>query len=176
MELAGIGISVNGGQRAGRIISTANNMQRWLKSDDQYPHIPHTDCRCPACAPGEPMGQTILLVEDSDDVALGLMNALTRAGHTVVVAETEFQAEIRLFNGGIDFVLTDGHFPVYRNALEAMPLGIELLRFAKKKGIPGILYSGDEILVAQAQREGFRALLKPSSMTELLEAVGEARR
>lgn len=113
----------------------------------------------------------ILLVEDSDDVALAVTEALTLAGHTVHLEGTMRGAMDALYEQPFDCIIADGRFPSHRPWKPPQDWGVDLLKAARHAKVRGILHSGDVDLVTQAQREGFPALLKPASMAELLQAV-----
>jgi len=113
----------------------------------------------------------ILLVENSPDVADAVSEALILAGHSVHVERTMRYAMDALYAQEFDCVIADGHFPSFQSWQVAQEWGLDLLRAARHAKVRGILYSGDEGLVAQARKQEFTALPKPASMTALLEAV-----
>ena len=113
----------------------------------------------------------LLLVEDSEPLALALTEVLEHAGHSVHLEGTMRGAMDALYAQEFDCVIADGRFPSHHAWQPPQDWGLDLLRMARNRKVPGILHSADEGLVNEARKQGFAAVLKTGDMKELLAAV-----
>jgi DNA-binding response OmpR family regulator len=107
---------------------------------------------------------TRILIAEDDPMLLELFAAsLSLLGHTPFLASTPEQAlaKLPLVEAAILDGLNGGCWPV--------------LEWAKRMGIPCVLFSGDARLVEAAKAAGFSAILKPAKMEDVLKAL-EAQR
>jgi PAS domain S-box-containing protein len=113
-------------------------------------------------------GQTVLLVEDVDEVREVLRQLLASAGYRVLTAPNGKAALERLAAGErVDVVLTDLVMPVLG--------GLELERQlgARHPGVRCLLMTGYADAVAEEQPRARRLLRKPFTKSELLAALAE---
>ena len=126
----------------------------------------------PSAAPEpEPLGRTIVLIEDDPDVLEAIRLVLETAGHAVVAAPGLAGAldALRALDQAPDAILAD-----YR--LESGATGSEAIRRLRQEfgpGIPGILLTGDTSpdRLREAENNGFRLLHKPVGPQELQQVV-----
>lgn len=110
----------------------------------------------------------ILVVDDDRSIVGCLKDALELAGHTVYTAGTMRAAVDSLEALPIEAVIADGEFPgfdVNQPPYEWGPYLTAMIRLARRKAI---LFSGNDDLVEAERRAGGLALLKPASVSELL--------
>lgn len=104
----------------------------------------------------------ILLVDDSPVILDLLAESLRLHGHDSAEASSAAMALPML--PYMDAAIVDG--------LNGQ--GMRVLSACEARGLPAVLYSGNEETVVLAQRLGFTAVLKPASIKELLAALGQA--
>jgi len=107
--------------------------------------------------------RTVLVVEDQPAVRRLMERVLTGTGNRVVLAEGVEDARERLAAGHFDLVvsdltLTDG-------------LGIEVLRAASERGVPGLLVTGHSEGALRPDDGALEVLRKPFRPRELLDAL-----
>jgi DNA-binding response OmpR family regulator len=106
----------------------------------------------------------IVLLEDYQEVAEVMYDALRSEGHRCFVIRSRRVAERFLSRVRPDLVVVD--------CLLIGGDGLELAgRLASNANVPVIVVSGDEDRAAEAERAGFRCLRKPFRMAELVAAV-----
>jgi len=106
----------------------------------------------------------ILVVEDDPLVSEVVAAALDDSYRTSLV-ETSAEAMARMRDGGIDLMLLDCTLP---GGLDA-----QLIPQADKAGIPVILMSGDPARAENLADQPLPFVLKPFTLTVLLNTVGE---
>lgn len=116
----------------------------------------------------------VLIVDDDPGIRVCLGAGLELAGHQVLAVGTASAAREALEYLKPDAAIIDGILPGHATD-PVGPYGLILVREARSLGIPAVLHSGKEDLVAEARRDGIPALLKPAGITEILAALEAAR-
>jgi len=115
----------------------------------------------------------ILVVEDTPAVMECLVAGLELAGHEVVEATTAAEAFEALDFVGSDLggVICDGLLP-FRPGHGVAIWGAEVATHARKRGVPAVVLSARDDIVAHCRLEGLPTLLKPAGIPEILKALG----
>jgi two-component system NtrC family sensor kinase len=110
---------------------------------------------------------TVLLIEDSDEVAQISRDYLERIGHSVVVATNGVDALAALRNEpAIDIVVADIVMPGEMD-------GLDVARRVRSQfsGLPIILVTGYSNSADAARKEGFEVLRKPYNITRIAQTI-----
>jgi CheY-like chemotaxis protein len=116
---------------------------------------------------------SILVVEDNDEVATLVEEMLRELGHHVTRVASPAAALDALVDGrSVSMLFSDIMMP---GEMDGVELGREVR--LRKKNMPVLLTSGfAEANASRAEAEGFRVLAKPYRLDELAAALDSARR
>lgn len=117
----------------------------------------------------------ILVVEDNDSIREALSEGLRLRGHHVHAVGTMAAARDAIKHLRIQGVITDGIFPGHDVDRDIAMWGLDVMALAWLEHIPAVLVSGENVLVLEARARGHRALVKPASVEQILDAL-EAER
>jgi DNA-binding NtrC family response regulator len=114
-----------------------------------------------------PIGKRALVVDDDEAVLRLMTHWLTRAGYTVVPCETFEQGKQQLTTSPPDVLLTDLRLGAFNG------LQLVILARAQSPETIAIVMSAfdDAMLRDEAARCGAHYLMKPFSLTQLLEVM-----
>ncbi|HEX3535509.1 MAG TPA: response regulator [Stellaceae bacterium] len=106
----------------------------------------------------------ILLTEDDEDVRELVQDSLLDEGYEVEATDTVAGALSLLGRGSYDLALTDGRLPDGN--------GLMVAEQATQRGIKVLIFTGYAHEFPADQLARYTVVLKPSSMTDLMDTVG----
>lgn len=115
----------------------------------------------------------VLLIDDDPNVLYPLSRLLEAHGHQVATASTFFCGMAALQGHRPEAVICDGQLPLDRNAPIAEGYGLVITKVARDMGIRTVLYTGSSELSQREFERGGVAVMKPSRVEVLLEALGQ---
>jgi len=112
----------------------------------------------------------LILIADDDAATRELLRAVLYRGNTILEAKTSIEALEMILDSKPDLAILDGNMPSGLGGAVGK-CGLALLGIAKHAGVRAILFTADRELAIYAQTEGYCALVKGCSLTEILKSV-----